>query len=416
MFGKGSLIVVLGAVIIFSLFQLKLSRSVLSSTDNFNYQFVKTSVHENALSAMNLGIQDIWQNKTTSASYNIISDACTSEVVITPVGADSVKARVTSWAYGYSEDALSNNRQKIQDSIYAYFSYTIPISRYFWFTQSEGSVYWISGDTVWGPLHTNGVLRTAGEPVFYGKVTAYQGISPNPYSWQNHAHYHGGWEVGIKIDIPTDMTHLYNAAAVGNGGAAINTKCFYDQDASFEFIADGTVIRQVGTDPPDTVTVSSIAPTGVIYSYADVRVKGTLNGQVTIYSQDDIWIDDDLIYGENPLENTSSDDYLGLVARDYVYVTDNAANQSNCIIHGSIMAINNKFQAQNYDTRSPSGTLTVLGSIIQKYRGAMGTFNSYTKQILTGFQKNYRFDNRLRSNSAPYFPFIRQLYLVSWWE
>ena len=44
MFGKGALIMVMGAVIIFSLYQLKLNRSVLSTTDNFNRQFTKTSI------------------------------------------------------------------------------------------------------------------------------------------------------------------------------------------------------------------------------------------------------------------------------------------------------------------------------------------------------------------------------------
>ncbi len=37
------------------------------------------------------------------------------------------------------------------------------------------------------------------------------------------------------------------------------------------------------------------------------------------------------------------------------------------------MALNTSFQAQNYRTGSPRGTLTVHGGIIQKYRGAVGT-------------------------------------------
>ncbi len=415
MFGKGSLILVLGAVITFSLYQVKLNRAVLSTTDNFNYHYMKTMAHETAQSAMNYAVNDVWVNNTSNANYNIYADGCTSNVLISTVGLDSIRARVNTWSWGYKDEDY-DNPVRIRDSIYAVFSYETPISRYFWFTQNEGSVYWITGDTAWGPIHTNSVLNTSGAPVFYGKVTAFGGMSPSPTKKSNPAEYLGGWEIGIEVEIPTDYSPLVNAAIAGNGAAAMNTKSMYDKETTFEFLSNGDVIRTVSGVGTDTVAVTDIAPTGVIYSTKDVRVKGTLNGQLSIYSLDDIWIDDDLVMADDPLTNSSSDDILGLIAKDDVIVTNNAANNGDCRIQASIMAATGSFTAEDYSSRPVSGKLEVTGSIVQKDRGPIGTFNSWTKSIVSGFSKRYRYDNRLMGMNAPYYPYVRELRLVSWWE
>jgi len=273
---------------------------------------MRTTVHENALTAMNIGVNKVWDQDVTSDTFNIVANGCTSIVQIYEFSLDTVLLKVKSWDYVFMDEYYHDHQQpfKLEDSVFAYFSYNMPVSRYFWFTQEEGNVYWISADTVWGPVHTNSVIKTSGSPVFYGKVTAYRGISPNPTHPSNHAKYYGGWEIGTRVDMPTDMSHIVNAATAGNGGAPINTLCIYNQNTTFNFQADGSVIRTVGSNPSDTVSVATIAPTGVIYSSKDVRVKGTINGQLTIYSEDDIWIDDDIVYANDPITDHGSDDIL----------------------------------------------------------------------------------------------------------
>jgi hypothetical protein len=291
----------------------------------------------------------------------------------------------------------------------------MPVSRYFWFTNEEGTIYWITGDTVWGPLHTNTTILTSGSPVFYGKVTAYKGINPNPMTKSNKAKFYGGWEVGVNNAVPSDVSHLVNAADVGNGGAAVNTKSIYNKVTTFDFQADGSVIRTVQGDPPDTVSVAFIAPKGAVRSTENIRVKGEFNGAVSFYTTKSIYIDDNLVYADNPQINPYSDDILGLVANNNIYVTDNAANNSNCQIQACLMAINGKFGAENYSTRPVAGILDMTGSIVQNQRGAVGTFGS-GGIINHGFSKRYRFDPRLSSLSPPNYPYIKSLRLVAWWE
>ena len=417
MFGKGTLIIVIGFVSAFSLYQLKLSRAVMSASDNFNYYFTRTQVHEQALTAMNFGINKVWADNVTNDSLTVVADGCTSQVQIYEVGLDTVTLKVNTWNYAFDEEhyALYNKPKKVQDSVIAYFAYNQPISRYFWFTNNEAGVYWISKDTVWGPLHTNSVLRTSGSPVFYGKVTAKRGIAPNPTTRGNRAKFYGGWEVGIDNAVPTDMSPLINAATNGNGGAPMNTKSLYNQEVTFEFLSNGKVIRTVSSTT-DTVKITDIAPTGVIYSTRDVRVKGVMNGKLTIYSADDIFIDDDITYADDPLVNPSSDDILGLVANDDVIITNNSANNSNVVIQACIMATNGSFTAQDYNSRPVAGTIRLTGSVMQDRRGPVGTFSWWTNSIMHGFSKRYHFDPRLSSISAPYYPYLRNLHLVAWWE
>jgi hypothetical protein len=369
MFGKGSLLVVFGFILAFSIYQNKMGQAVRASSDNFNQYYTSTMIHESAISGLNIGVNKVWDQEISSDSFNVVLNGCTTYVSIYPIGSDTLRVKAKSWGYAYEDEYYANNNDfmKIEDSILANFSYNMAISKYFWFTNNENGVYWITGDSVWGPIHTNSVLNTNGEPVFYGKVTAYRGIAPNPARRHgaNRAHFYGGWEVGIHVDIPTDLSPLIDAANDGNDGAPVNEKCIYNQPTTFEFLSNGTAIRQVGTSPQDTVTITDIAPTGVIYSNKDIRVKGVFNGQVTMFSEDDIWIDDDLVYADNPLTNGDSDDLLGLVSRDNVIITDNGPNNSDINLQACIMAMNGSFTAQNYSGRPVSGKINFTGSIVQ---------------------------------------------------
>ncbi len=59
----------------------------------------------------------------------------------------------------------------------------------------------------------------------------------------------------------------------------------------------------------------------------------------------------------------------------------------------AIFARSRSFTAENYSSRGLSGTLQVVGSIVQNDRGAVGQFSGST--LLSGFYKRYRYDPRL---------------------
>jgi hypothetical protein len=422
MFGKGALIIVMGAVIIFSLYQLRLNRSILATTDNFNRQFTRTSVEAASQSAMNYALNDVLNNATVNANYSIYSKACTSFVKIKSLsGGDSVRASVLSRSWVVDEYDAEKFTQ-VEDSIVALFTNQVSMSVYGWFSDNENGVFWITGDTCWGKLHSNSMIHTSGSPVFMKKVTSSLGI--NPRIRHSSAIFNGGYEKIGEQEIPTNMSKLENLATTGNGAAAINTKSLYDQELELEFFADGTVGRTVnGTT--DTVLVTDIAPTGAIWCSEDIRVKGTLDGSLTILSDQDIYIDDNVLMADNPQTNVNSDDVLGLVARDDIVVAKNSANNSDCIIQAALLAIDGSFEAEDASTRPVSGKLTVYGSICHKKRGPVGQFNTHTNTIIHGFSKSYYHDKRfdpeetdVSHTAPPGYPTLsgNGLSLVYWWE
>ncbi len=417
MLGKGAILTVFGFILAFSMYQVRMSSNVLATADNFNTEFVETLIHETALSAMNLAINKVWDAGVANDSFMVQANDCSAWVKISTLGVDTTKITVRTW--GYLFDTESQEFKKHQESMTSFFTLGAgtSITEYFMFTNNSKGLFWVTGCTLWGPTHDNSVMHTLGKPVFYGKMTANKGINPDPASKKNKAEYHDGWEVGIDMTIPTDMTHLVNAATAGNGGAPVNTKSIYNQVLSLEFLSNGKVVRQVGASPKDTVALSTIAPTGVVYSTADMRIKGTLDGQVTLYTTKNIWLDDDIVYKENPMIYPNSDDILGLVAKNNIYITDNVPNKYDINVHACMVMIDGGFEAQNWKTR-PVGVEYFVGSLAENASGVHGVANS-KGSVIKGFEQRMRYDPRLWGGAfaPPNFVATPNTFrLASWWE
>lgn len=133
----------------------------------------------------------------------------------------------------------------------------------------------------------------------------------------------------------------------------------------------------------------------------DVFVSGTLAGGLTIGSDHNVVITDDVKYKDG----TTGSDILGLIAQNYVEVyhpvnssgTNLSTAISNLTIQAAMLSMTHSFRVQNYNKGATLGTLAVKGVIAQKFRGAVGTVGS------TGYTKSYSYDTRLRYLSPPHF-------------
>jgi hypothetical protein len=139
----------------------------------------------------------------------------------------------------------------------------------------------------------------------------------------------------------------------------------------------------------------------------DANVSGTLAGQLTIASQNDIIIKNNLLYHQYP----SGTDVLGLIANNdvdiYHPVNSSGVNQAGSLtdptVDAAILALDHSFFVQNWTKGAPLGNLTINGVITQEFRGAVGTFSGSPPVISTGYNKNYTYDTRLKYLSPPYF-------------
>ncbi len=174
----------------------------------------------------------------------------------------------------------------------------------------------------------------------------------------------------------------------------------------------------------------------------DLFVQGTLKGQLTIAAANDVLITGNITYNGG----TTGTSLLGLVANNFVYIRhpvqlstttynppqtskpaacsssfdrtdyvqnssgryvqricskDLAGAQSNPTINAAILAVNHSFTVPYWQRGDALGTLAVTGAIAQRFRGPVGTNSGGS--VVTGYAKNYVYDQRLRYLSPPKF-------------
>ena len=291
-------------------------------------------------------------------------------------------------------------------------------------------VWWITGDRVRGPLHTNGQLFINGRPVFEGAVT-FSGADPLLAAGSRPTFPAGYPQRTAELAFPASNSQLRIQAQL-NG--------YYFRGRTIILLrGNQLLIRHRG----EAAVIRDLPPNGVIYvdgtigtgkwdlDTGNVFVSGTLNGRLTIAAANDIFITgrDPTNYNFALAERTGgiryanttltganpSDDMLGLVANRWVRIlhhdwpsTTGGTRISNVAphdiaIHAAIFALNWAFEFESFRVLPARGTIALVGSLTQKYRGAVGTFRPDTRRLLSGYLKDYSFDPRMAYDSPPHF-------------
>lgn len=198
-----------------------------------------------------------------------------------------------------------------------------------------------------------------------------------------------------------------------------------------EVLANTTLVNQAGTNDYTSyagITNRLLFVDGRIDSLHGEENKKGHKGKMTIASNESINITEDLIYntrydpidGSLPELNTNIDmteikDSLGLIAAKDVVIDWNAPDDIE--VDAIIMALNTSFFYDGWKNE-PKGTLGLLGGLIQKERGPVGTHHAGTK--VTGYSKNYQYDTRMANPAGgylpPYFPTTVQYEKIYWKE
>ncbi|MBN1301901.1 MAG: hypothetical protein JW995_11860 [Melioribacteraceae bacterium] len=420
--GKASILIVLGFSTIFLFVGYNFNRLTVDSVDNFSDYFEKTISHNIAISGANIAANKIFFDNNWADGFQDIPFS--GGTYSTYVNASSTTITVTTISsYKGYIDTVRVILQPSKFSKFAYYSAYEP-----------SNIWWTSGDTVWGPMHVQGDLNVAYEPVFFGKVTCqndlntyghyewkYVQVSTWRWEWRqvwvsdSDPQFLGGFENGVDLPMPADG--VSNVELVSAGGAK-----FTGQDTVFlTFDTDSIKFRFSKNDPDTSVLATSFAPNGVIFAQNSVlRLKGTVKGAYTVgvssnsISNGKVFLDDDLIYETDPQVNPASTDMLGIVAKNDIMITNNTANNSNINIHASMYSESGGFGAEDYASRPVGGNINLLGGIQQSTRRAVGTFSS--GGTVSGFNKRYMYDDRFMLASPPAFPGTGAFEIVSWYE
>ncbi len=271
--------------------------------------------------------------------------------------------------------------------------------QFFWW--GTRSIWFISGDTIRGPLHTNDSLNISDDPIFEGPVSSsaaainyYHGGPP-----ADNPEFRESLSLGVpNIQLPTVAESIDNIKA-------------YAQQPNGLYLVGDTIITILSNGTMDVTNADKnwltphntpVPANGAVFvdnGYVDI--SGILSGKLTVGTSRSIYVVNNLLYANDPRTNPASTDAMGLVAQNNVYVDKNAP--FNIEIDAYIMALNTSFGVENYN-QGLKGTLTLYGGLTQYRRGAVGTFNSSTGTRATGYAKNYVYDSRLQDTAPPYFP------------
>lgn len=278
-----------------------------------------------------------------------------------------------------------------------------------------------TGDAVNGPMHTNDGLLVCGSPIFGRTGDAVEMSAPSPGYRANSGCSATPTIRGTKeapaptLDLPPSNSSLYALTTspyrfVGKTTITLNGTNMTVTDQAggtrtLPFPSNGVVyVSHNGCGTTYQLIQNYNAPAGC----AEAWVKGTASQSLTIASEGDVVITDDVL--------SSNDALIGLIANQFVRVYHPVTNRSSdgfdsctnatggpgtITIQAAILALNHSFIVDNYYCGSPTGTLNITGALAQKFRGPVGTGGS--SGASSGYVKNYNYDDRLHYREPPNF-------------
>jgi hypothetical protein len=405
--GKASILLIMGFSTIFLVFGYNLNIISFNSVKNYSEYYEEAIAHNCAVSGANMAASSLffdpdWNNGFDDLS---LSDGTVDVEVSVLDESKNIKQILST---GTFNGITTEVRVILQPSNFAKFAY---------YSEYEPSdSWWTDGDTVWGPMHLQDDLRITNNPVFMGKVSVKKGIKFNDKD-ADDPKFLGGFESGVHLPLKQD--HILDLEPIAEAGGHE----FSGVDTVYlTFAGDSLKYRYAKNDPDTTVLLADFAPNGLIYvENGNARVKGVVSGNysLAVWGPDTdgkIFIDDDIVYSTDPNVNPNSTDMLGLMARNDIIITDNVENSDGLNLQAVLYSEKEGVIAENYDSKSSSGDLNLYGSIVQKKGKAVGTYDENSGALLTGFNKKFKYDNRMLLAYPPNFPNTGSYEIVSWQE
>jgi hypothetical protein len=260
-------------------------------------------------------------------------------------------------------------------------------------------------DVIDGRFHSNtefGLTTIGGvKPRFFGKVTTaastltFNGINAR----RNKDVFQGGAETKTdRVTLPRDMPDVLNGGDEGH-------RQMFAEDTRIIFNPDGSYVwRRANGEGALEHAEPSQKPRYLIGEKdAKLYVRGTVSGIFTVYSPNDIEIEDDLVYLKDPRQTVISRDYLALIAgRDIRIAATEVTGPGDLNVHAALFA-RRRFFTEGTEHAKPA-VMFIYGSL------TAGTILETEPRYGTKLDYDKRFEY-LRPAS---FPMTRRYEVDSW--
>ena len=196
--GKAALLMVLSFSVIFLVLGHRFGWLSTESVINLSNYYVATKAQNIAVSGANLAANAIFLDHSWRKGYDDLKyNGGEMDVDVKDIGSDIVEVNVEGEYSGVTKKV----KVQFKPSNFAKFAYYMNLF--------GGNDVFKTGDTIWGPMHTNGTLGTEGSPVFFGKATSRLGLKMNK---PKDPKFYGGFESGIDVPFVVDTTGIPSAA------------------------------------------------------------------------------------------------------------------------------------------------------------------------------------------------------------
>jgi len=260
-------------------------------------------------------------------------------------------------------------------------------------------------DVIDGRFHSNtefGLTTIGGvKPKFFGKVTTsaptltYGGLN----SRRIKDVFQGGAETRTdRVTLPRDMPDVIS------GGDDTDRQVFTD-DTRIIFNPDGSYVWRFANGEGELHRGEpSQKPQYLIgEKSAKLYVRGTVSGIFTVYSPNDIEIEDDLVYLKDPRQTVVSHDFLALISgRDIRIASSEVTGPGDLTVHAAVFA-RRRFITEATDHAKPA-TMFIYGSL------TAGTILETEPRYATKLD----FDKRFEYLRPASFPMTRRYEVDSW--
>jgi Tfp pilus assembly protein PilX len=316
--------------------------------------------------------------------------------------------------------------------------------------------YFISGESVNGPMHTEDHAGICGSPEFGRTVNDRIEFGNGKNKAKGEVGY-SNEACGEKAEptfkgklIPPNET-LSIKPPPGDEELSHIVESAYSYERKREIVLEGNTMSvskwkevKAGEFVKETESGVAFPPNGVIYvagscgtqyspfgptpgyttdnECGDVYVHGEYKQSLTIAAQNDIIINGSITTPVNGEGKPSTNAMLGLIANNFVRVyhpvtgkreqkfrkcgtaeNDEVNDIKTPTVYAAILALKHSFIIDNFDCGKPNlGTLNVYGAIAGLFTNGMtGVFSG--KTVLSGYGYNLKYDNRLQVAEPPHF-------------
>ena len=264
-------------------------------------------------------------------------------------------------------------------------------------------------DEVVGRFHSNteitlGYDRTVA-PRFNGKVTTAAG-GFTIASWSSkrprNEIFRAGLETRVgRISLPQRFLKVVTSNADLSGAPRHN----FDHDTRITFYPDGTYgWQRLERNAPEQRAELGNTPMLMIASRGtELRVSGTLNGNVLVYSPEGIIVEGNLFYAHDPRRVADAADYLGLASDHFIEVAKPGVTGPGDIEIDAAIYARRRFTVTEEKTPSRA-TLFIFGSL------TAGTLSATEPRYATKVE----FDPRFEHTRPPGFPMTNHYEVEEW--